>query len=191
MVSAGESFMRTKKMRIIMLEHEVANDIASVLNWAINRSDDDGETLQADRFRILKKYLSSASSSATEMFTPSDLARRGGLSKSDLKSATARQNGKSGGFPGNYYASARVVDVDEASARTGRKYLFFTSKDKRDQWVQAGPPGQREALPATDTGLRWTQRNHLEWLLNGDEIFDSLADREELYDQFEKYHELD
>jgi len=163
-----------------MLEEDIAKDIASILGWAIERARKDGEQLQADRIKTLKAYLAPSHQNQQELFTASDLARRGGLAKSEKKAAKAKENAmKYAGPPGHYYGYAR-------KNRDTVEYVSFSSKLERNEWVDAGPPGVRDRVPATDTGLRREKRDHPERILDGDQIYASLVDA----DQFEGYHDI-
>lgn len=164
-----------------MLEEEIAKDIDGVLNWAIERSQLDGETLQADRYRALKAFLQPSGTNSRALYTTSELARRGGLAKSKRKAEAARSNGSKGGAPGSYYGC--TINTDGSRDR----YLSFQDKESRDVWVSTGRPGQRQALPAIDTALRREQRNHAEQILDGNAIIDSAVDA----DVFETYRDTD
>jgi hypothetical protein len=165
-------------MKIIMLEEEIAKDIDGVLNWAIERLRHDGEKLQADRYSALKAFLQPNS---RDLCTTAELARRGGMAKSERKAEAARFNGAKGGAPGNYYGC--TLNGDGSRDR----YLAFRDKESRDIWTSTGRLGERLALPATDTGLRREQRTYPERILDGSAILDSQVDA----DAFESYRDID
>lgn len=170
-------------MKIVMLEDSIFHDVVHALDWAINRAQSDGDSFRANKTRLLKSFLISPDA---------DLPRKGGQSKSEAKRAAARQNAKKGGAPGTYYACVNKANAGSHTNRRSARYFAFTSKEDRNLWVQQAPPQQRrEALPATDTDLRWCQRNHPEQIGDGDAIIQSHVETQEMFDQFERYHDLE
>jgi len=173
-------------MRTVMLEREIAEDINRILAWAISRNELDGKQLEADRVRALWSYLNSSINTESDLMTITDLARMGGQTITPAKQNAARKNGAKGGAPGNYHAYTIDPKAPRYVNRRQATYVVFDTKENRNRWVQLHPPGEWQPVAATDTDLRWTQRNHLELILDGDACINSLEEQVDYFDQFER-----